>query len=100
MKSLPSSACTYVQIIANSPDDNCFSLFVGVGESWVHNMLEIFPKTSAGVPNAHLEFERRKETRMCAFSDEFIGEYDTSGLSCLDDVSRMRRLSMDVMQKV
>ena len=52
-------------------------------------MLEIFPKTSAGIPNAHLEFERRKETRMRAFAKEFIAEYDSSGLSCLDDVSRI-----------
>jgi hypothetical protein len=52
-------------------------------------MSEIFPKTSAGVPNAHLEFERRKETRMQAFADEFIAEYDSSGLSRLGDVSRI-----------
>jgi hypothetical protein len=42
-----------------------------------------------GVPNAHLEFERRNETRMHAFANEFIAEYDSSGLSCLDDVSRI-----------
>ena len=52
-------------------------------------MSEIFPKTSAGVTNAHLEFERRKETRMCAFADKFIAEYDSSGLSRLEDVSRI-----------
>ena len=53
-------------------------------------MSEIFPKTSAGVPNAHLEFERTKETRMRAFADEFIVEYDSSGLSRLEeDVSRI-----------
>ena len=52
-------------------------------------MLEIFPKTSAEVPNAHLEFERRKETRMRAFANEFIAEYDSSGLSHLEDVSRI-----------
>jgi hypothetical protein len=52
-------------------------------------MSEIFPKTSAGVPNAHLEFDRTKETRMRAFADEFIAEYDSSGLSRLEDVSRI-----------
>jgi len=52
-------------------------------------MSEIFPKTSAGVPNAHLEFERRKEIRMRAFADEFIAEYDSTGLSHLEDVSRI-----------
>ena len=53
-------------------------------------MSEIFPKTSAGVPNAHLEFERTKETRMRAFADEFIVEYNSSVLSRLEeDVSRI-----------
>ncbi len=89
MKSLPSTACTYVRLLADSPDNNCFCLLVGVIESWIHNMSEIFPKTSAGVPNAHLEFERRKETRMRAFADGFIVEYDSSGLSHLEDVSRI-----------
>ena len=72
MKSLPSTACTYLQLVANSPDNDCFCLLVGVVENWIHDMSEIFPITSAGVPNAHLEFERRKETRMCAFANEFI----------------------------
>jgi hypothetical protein len=43
MKSLPSTVRTYVRLIANSPDDNCFSLLVGVVESWIHDMSEIFP---------------------------------------------------------
>ncbi len=89
MKSLPSAVPTYVQLIADSPDVNCFGLLVGVVESWIHNMSEIFPKTSARVPNAHLKFEKRNETRMHAFANEFIAEYDSSGLSCLEDVSRI-----------
>jgi hypothetical protein len=89
MKSLPSAARTYVQLIADSPDDNCFGLLVGVVESWIHNMSEIFPKTSAGPPNAHLKFERRKETRMRAFANELIAEYNSSSQSCLEDVSRI-----------
>jgi hypothetical protein len=89
MKSLPSTARTYVWLVADSPDNDCFCLLVGVVESWIHDMSEIFPKTSAGVPNAHLEFERRKETRMRAFANEFIAEYDSSGLSRLEDVSRI-----------
>jgi hypothetical protein len=36
-----------------------------------------------------LEFERRKETKMCAFADKFIAEYDSSVLSRLEDVSRI-----------
>ena len=53
MKSLPSTARTYVRLVANSPDNDCFCLLVGVVESWIHDMSEIFPKTLAGVPNAH-----------------------------------------------
>jgi len=87
MKSLPSTARTYVRLVADSPDNDCFCLLVGAVESWIHDMSEIFPKTSAGVTNAHLEFERRKETRMCAFADKFIAGYDSSGLSRLEDVS-------------
>jgi hypothetical protein len=52
-------------------------------------MSEIIPKTSAGVPNTHLEFERTNETRMRAFADEFIAEYNSFGLSRLEDVSRI-----------
>jgi hypothetical protein len=89
MKSLPSTARTYVWLIANSLDNNCFGLLVGVVENWIHNMPEIFPKFSAGVPNTHLEFERRKETRMHAFANVFIAEYNCLGLSCLEDVSRI-----------
>ena len=89
MKSLMSTARRYVRLIADSPDDACFCLLVGVVESWIHDMLEIFSTSSAVVPNAHLEFERRKETRMRAFADEFIAEYDSSGLSRLEDVSRI-----------
>ncbi len=86
MKSLPSTACTYIRLVANSLDNDCFCLLVGVLENW---MSEIFPITSAGVPNAHLEFERRKETRMHAFATKFIAKYDSSGLSHLEDVSRI-----------
>jgi hypothetical protein len=87
MKSLPSTARAYVRLVAASPDNNFFCLLVGVIENWIHGMSEIFPKTSARVPNAHLEFERSKETRMHAFANEFIAKYDSSGLSCLEDVS-------------
>ena len=89
MKSLPSTARTYVRLVADSPDNDCFCLLVGVVESWIHDMSEIFPKSSARVPNAHLEFERTKETRMRAFADEFIAEYNSFGLSRLEDVSRI-----------
>ena len=89
MKSLLSTAYTYVRLVANSLDNDCFCLLVGAVESWIHDMSEIFPNTSAGVPIAHLEFERMKETKMRAFADEFIAEYDSSGLSHLEDISRI-----------
>ncbi len=89
MKSLPSIARMYVWLVADSLDNNCFCLLASVVESWIHDMSEIFPKTSARVPNAHLEFERRKETRMRAFANEFIAEYNSSGLPRLGDVSRI-----------
>ena len=40
MKSLPSTARTYVRLVADSPDNNCFCLLVSVVESWIHDMLE------------------------------------------------------------
>jgi hypothetical protein len=43
-------------------------------------MAERFPKTSANVPNAQLDFERAKEMKMCAFVADFMKEYDSTGL--------------------
>jgi hypothetical protein len=84
MNSLPSMACTYVRQLASSPGDACFCLLVGVMENWVQNMVERFPKTAAGVPNAQLDFERVKELKMCAFVTDFMKEYDSTGLSPAD----------------
>jgi hypothetical protein len=44
-------------------------------------MAERFPKTTAGVSNAHLEFDRRKESKMHAFIANFMKEYGSTGLS-------------------
>ncbi len=87
MSLLLPSTCTYVMLVANSPEDNCFSLLVGVVENWIHDMAERFPKTAARVPNAQLEFERRKELNMRVFIHKFMKEYDSSGLSCPEDIS-------------
>jgi len=43
MKSLPSTARTYVRLIADTPDDACFCLLVGVVENWIRDMVERFP---------------------------------------------------------
>jgi len=63
MKSLPSTACTYIRLVADSLDSFC--LLVSVIESWIYDMSKIFQKTSAGVPNAHLELERRNRRQGC-----------------------------------
>jgi hypothetical protein len=76
MKSLPSTARTYIRMIADSPDDACFCLLVGVVENWIQDMAERFPKTSASVPNAQLDFKRAKEMKMRAFVADFMKEYD------------------------
>ncbi len=67
MNILPARTCTYVRLLASSPDDNCFCLLVGVVENWIQDMAERSPKTAAGVPNAQLDFERAKEVKMSAF---------------------------------
>ncbi len=80
MKSLPSTACTYVRLMADSPDDACFCLLVDVVENWIQNMAERFPRTAAGVPNAQLNFERAKEMKMRAFVADFMKEYESTRL--------------------
>ena len=84
MKSLPSTARTYVRLIANSPDDVCFCLLVDVVENWIQSMAERFPRTAAGVPDAQLDFERAKEMKMRAFVADFMKEYETTGLPPAD----------------
>jgi hypothetical protein len=80
MNSLPSTACTYVRLLASSQDDTCFCLLVGVVENWIQDMGERFPETAAGILNAQLDFERGKELKMCAFVADFIEEYNSTGL--------------------
>ena len=48
MKSLPSTTRMYIRLIADSPDDACFCLLVGVVESWIHDMSEISKILSRG----------------------------------------------------
>ncbi len=70
MNSLPSTARTYVRLLASSPDDACFCLLV--------------PKIAAGVPNAQLDFERAKEWKMHAYVADFMKEYNSNGLPPAD----------------
>jgi len=89
MKSLLSTASAYVRLIANNPDEACLSLLVGVLNDWIRDMVERFPKTSAGVPTAQLDFERTKETKMSAFVADFMKEYKSTGLPPAD-ISRIK----------
>jgi hypothetical protein len=74
MNSLPSTVRAYVRLLANSPDDACFCLLVGIMENWIQGMAERFPKPAARVPNAQLEFERSEESKMRAFVADFMKE--------------------------
>jgi hypothetical protein len=58
MSSLPATTCTYIRLLASSPDDACFYLLVSVIESWIFSIVERFPRTAAGLPNAQIEIER------------------------------------------
>ncbi len=73
-------AHTYVWLLASSPDDACFCLLVNVVETWIQDMVERFPQTAAGIPNAQLDFERAKELKMRAFIADFMKEYNSTGL--------------------
>jgi hypothetical protein len=84
MNSLPPTACTYVRLLASSPDDACFCWLVGVVENWIQDMVERFPKTAAGIPSAQLDFERAKELKMRAFVAGFMEEYNSAGLPPAD----------------
>ncbi len=84
MNSLPSTAHTYIPLLASSPDDACFCLLVGVVENWIQDMAERFPKTAAGVPNAQLDFKRANELKMCAFIADFMKEYNSTSLPPAD----------------
>jgi hypothetical protein len=84
MSSLPSTARTYVWLLASSPDDACFCLLVGVVENWIQGMAEKFPKTADGVSNSQLNFERAKELKMRTFLADFMKDYNSTGLPSAD----------------
>jgi hypothetical protein len=47
-------------------------------------MAEKFPKTASGVPNALLDFKRKKELKMRAFVSDFMEEYNLASLPPAD----------------
>jgi hypothetical protein len=45
MSLLPPSTCTYVMLVANSLEENCFDLLVVIVENWIHDMAERFQES-------------------------------------------------------
>ncbi len=44
-------------------------------------MAEIFPQTSAGIPNAQSGFNRQKQSYMETCIDNFVAKYDSTSLT-------------------
>ena len=77
---LPPVVHTFLSLLADSPENSCSILLSNLVEYWTDEMAMRFPKTAAGIPNAQLEFEKSKERNMHTFIDNFVNEYDSSGL--------------------
>jgi hypothetical protein len=48
----PISISTYLRLLVVSPENGCVGLLVSLVDFWIDAMAEIFPQTSAGIPNA------------------------------------------------
>jgi hypothetical protein len=70
----------HIQMVARSPKNACFCLLVDIVKNWIQDMAEKFPRNAAGLPNAHLAFDREKEQKMGAFIDDIMKEYESSGI--------------------
>ncbi len=77
----PPAVSTYLRLLVVSPENWCISLLVSLINFWIDAMAEIFPKTSARIPNAQLGFDRRKQSYMEIFIDNFVAEYDSTSLT-------------------
>ena len=80
LKNYPPEARAYLSLLAGSPDNSCFGLLVGLVDYWTIAMAEKLPKTAVGLPNAEIEFVKRREANMCTFIHAFKKEYDSTGL--------------------
>ncbi len=78
--SFPSLVPTHLEVLADNPENSCFGLFVHAVDFWIDGMAESFPKTVAGISNAQLEFDKRKESNLHTFVDHFMNKYDSTGL--------------------
>jgi hypothetical protein len=78
MKSLPSTACMYIWLVADSTDNDCFCLLVDVVESWIHNMsrfaaaqtIDECTAKSMDLPTSLVE--RRKRRAPVYYSREYL----------------------------
>ena len=87
MDCFPPIAKTFIGMLADSPANSCVVMLVSLVDFWIDGMAEIFPKTSAGIPNAQIDFEQRNDSNMHTFIDTFMDkEYESSGIS--KDISR------------
>ncbi len=70
----------YLRLLVISPENGCVGFLVSLIDFWIDAMAEMFPQTSAGIPNAQLELNRQKQINMDTFIDIFVAEYDSSSL--------------------
>jgi hypothetical protein len=71
---------TYVQLIADSPDQPNHSLFVSVVDSWIVGMAVLLPKTISGVQGAQVQFDRKREALLPDFVTKFRSDFASSGV--------------------
>jgi hypothetical protein len=70
----PPVVSTYLRLLVVSPENWCISLLVSLVVFWIDAKAEIFPQTSAGIPNAQLGFDRWKQSNMETFIDNFVAK--------------------------
>ena len=59
----PTNARALVRVLADSPDHELCGLLSGLIDNWIQIVAEKFPKTAAALPNAEVEFQKRKTER-------------------------------------
>ncbi len=73
---------THLEVLANNPENSAevFLSMPYILGSMGWQMAERFPKTVAGILNAQLEFNKRKESNLYTFVNHFMNKYDSTGL--------------------
>ncbi|KAL9181669.1 hypothetical protein ACHAXT_012012 [Thalassiosira profunda] len=54
----------------------CLGLLAGLIDEWIGLVVEFFPQTAAGLPNAELQFVVKKIEKQDAFTAKWMEEYD------------------------